>query len=400
LDSRGRVILSGSHRQSATFLIRGVTHYRFEIRYDAPATSGQRCQRRVRLWLPSTDIALAHERELRGEPPAESLTWGMVWARFRDAHEDRRSPGHIANQGREIQGLITTIGDIPIEATTLLRFSEFLHAREAASSPRQAQMIRGSALRVARWARAHGLIKDIPFEHVPQPEFRPTGRRPATIEEFRRILDALPPTMAPLWLALGSTGARITGMARLRESDVIDDYLEITTKGGQKVRYRLFPPLAQAVADARGYKTVRRMRSDFIFLNANGSPWDHRTFHHALRRVFHGPPPVTPHQLRHLWGTLAAEANFSPDMIQAALGHTDRRSAESYVDHTQAMRDRVAISVLATLMPQNDGTSTVSNRPTSSPIAACPTSVTCPACGHKFNPTNEKGRKPNGLTAL
>jgi hypothetical protein len=47
-----------------------------------------------------------------------------------------------------------------------------------------------------------------------------------------------------------------------------------------------------------------------------------------------------------MFGTLAAGLNFSGDMIQAAMGHDARESAEAYIHHSQHMADEVQLKVL------------------------------------------------------
>ena len=96
-------------------------------------------------------------------------------------------------------------------------------------------------------------------------------------------------------------------------------------------------------------------------------------------------PDITPHQLRHMWGTSAAAQNFSAHMIQAAMGHERRVSAEAYIDHTQHIAAEVAATVI-TFPSQN---CTESCRKMSASVPPCPDEsnlVACPKCGHKFNP--------------
>jgi len=132
-----------------------------------------------------------------------------------------------------------------------------------------------------------------------------------------------------------------------------DSHFTVTTKGGQRVRYPITPPVRAALDAARRHKAERGVRSDYVFITQRGTPWTQRTFNKRLKTIVQaaGVPHVTPHRLRHLYATLAATLGYSPDYLQAALGHRDRRSAEAYVEHTQAMRDRVAQVIAEILAP-------------------------------------------------
>ncbi|HUS92202.1 MAG TPA: tyrosine-type recombinase/integrase [Phycisphaerae bacterium] len=350
LDLRHNPIPEGSTRQAATRRTRGEQHYLFEFRYNAPPdATGKRRQCRTRVWLPDWTAAEALERELRGEEPMDLLAWNEAWEKFFAAHQSKRSEGHLENMARDVRSLVGFLGNLPIEQTPLARYTDWLRWREAQASGRTAQLARTHTLKMARWTRSHGLVESLPFENAPVPEATPQRRTAATPEGFLRLLAALPSSMAPLWKALGYTGARISGMAALQETDVGPSYLTVTTKRGKRVSYLLLPPVAEAVEEARRWKRYHGHEgSKWVFLNSKGSKWSHQAFDKALATIHERHPylpRITPHQLRHMFATLAAAANFSPDMIQAGLGHDDRRSAESYIHHTQAMGDTVAATV-------------------------------------------------------
>lgn len=338
--------------QTESRKVKGQQHFRFEIRYDAPL-NGTRRQRRKRLWLPDSSAAEAVERELRGEEPADRLTWSQAWEKFHAAHVEKRVQGHLDNMGRDVRSLCAFLGDLPVEQTPLGRFTDWLRWREGQASARTAQLARTHTLKIARWAASQGLVTGLlPFEKAPVPESTPHRRSAATPEGFLGTLEVLPESMSNLWLAVGLTGARISGMAGLLEADVAETHLTVTTKGSKRVSYPLLPPLRQAVENARSWKRKMGLASAYVFLTRRGTPWDHRTFDNRLARIQRDHPEIpktTPHQLRHMWATIAAAANFSPDYLQAGLGHDDRRSAEQYVHHTQGMADTVAATVMAAL---------------------------------------------------
>ncbi|MCD8140473.1 MAG: site-specific integrase [Planctomycetaceae bacterium] len=170
-------------------------------------------------------------------------------------------------------------------------------------------------------------------------------RRPATVDEFQRIADALPPQMYWMWQMLGLTGMRISAACTLLESDITDRFFTVTTKGNKRVEYPMSPALREVIQGARQWKAEKGFTPPTLFCSHRGRPWKHYTFSEQLRR-YSGDLHITPHQLRHMAGTIMAENNLSADIIQASLGHEHRVSSEQYIDQTSKMRYK-ALSVVA-----------------------------------------------------
>jgi len=402
LDSNARPIPSRSRRSPATKTSGRTTLYHYEIYYDLPPLNGKRRQRRRRAWLGSDVDAAALEQELRGNYSERTgFTWHQGWTQYREALEGKRAVSHLDNIGVDVRELLAIQGDQPIETTSLAAFSKFLDARARTSSPNRAAKARIHLLTLARWHRARGAIGAIPFEHVPVPEHTSRQRWACTIEEFYAIAKALPPSMAPLWRALGYTGSRITAMASIREPDIDGEYIHTVDKGRHlhgrsRRRIRITPPVAQVLDEARAWRATLDTTTDALFVNSRGNFWNHSSYKHALERVYAEHPKlptITPHQLRHMFGTAAASLNLSPDLIQAGMGHDDRRSAEAYVDYSQAMADRVGQAVatfLQQLGPDLRDTECMGGVTGDTQRQL----ITCPCCGAKFCPDKEKGPKP------
>jgi len=395
LDRKGVPIRGRSRRQPAFRRIADRLHYHYQIRYDLPAHGGPRRQRMKRAWLTSDAEAETLAARLRGYIPS-GLRWTEACQLFDEAYAFKRTEDHLRNMARDVQRLVEFLGDMPLEQTTLADYTRFLAFRERTTSGRAAQLARDHTRRIAKWAQSRGLVGELELLRAGRPEYKAKRRRPATTEEFRALAEVLPPHALPLWLAIGYTGCRITGMTRLREADISEDYITVTTKGGKVVSYLLLPPLRHALELARAARAKFGRGSDWLFLNSHGSRWNHTTFYAALKATWKKHPEaprITPHQLRHMWGTLAASRNFSPDMIQAVLGHDDRSSAERYIDHTQEMADRVAREVITFVAPEVQD-------PHPDPgitrqVPAGPGTFTqCPKCGCKFQAENNAGQKP------
>lgn len=398
LDRSGKAIRGRSQRTPAVRRIRGVKHFRYVIRFDRPSVDGRRRQGKTTLWLPSDAAAEETERSLRGDVPADAMTWSIAWKAYREAHDAKRAPAHLDNMARDVRSLIELLGDLAIEQTTLADYTRFLAEREK-SSGRAAQLARDHTRRVAKWAQQRGWVVDLPFYVAARPEYTPKVRQPATVGEFYAVAEALPEHLKHFWLCLGYTGCRLSALCGLQEADVGPTHLEVVTKRQKRIACALHAPTRRALDAARAYKGRNGIRSDFVFVNSRGNAWNRHTYRTALAYYAKeaGAPHVTPHQLRHLWGTLAASANFSPDMIQAGMGHESRASAEQYIHHTQRMADEVSTAVVRLLDQARAGTDrTHSDRPNDEPPPAgdrdrpqSPASVVCPHCGRKFNVPSE-----------
>lgn len=92
--------------------------------------------------------------------------------------------------------------------------------------------------------------------------------------------------------------------------------------------------------------------SDFVLVNLYREPLGEPIKLHALNELFvrlsrHVGVPVTPHMLRHTFGTEAAKAT-SLDVIAELLGHADLRSTQTYLHpNTQRLRDAIEAGALS-----------------------------------------------------
>lgn len=402
LDAKGKPIPRDgrSMRRPAEKLIRGVPHFHYEISGAIPQADGKRLQYRKRFWLPDDRAADAKEREMLRKPPAEALTWVEAHRRWVEGNRHRFSPGHIANTEITIRQWCQAFGaNSTIEGTSLAAFAGWVEDKAKEGKGRGAQIKRGHLLAMARWCRARGMVEAIPFEHAPKPEARTAKRKPAGVEQFHRIAAILPPHMVSMWRIMGLTGMRISAACTLRESDITAQELTVTTKGNKRISYGMTPALAAVIEEARAFKrggVLKGRGKDrklvpvdnvFLFVNSRGVAWNKGTYnnqlHHCLDAA--GMEKITPHQLRHLAGTVMAQSNLSPDIIQAGLGHESRKSAESYIDQTQSMRDQ-ALAVVADFLQIKGGfcaNSTNSKQGGGDGDDLEKPRVICPCCGGK-----------------
>ncbi|MCD8352549.1 MAG: site-specific integrase [Planctomycetaceae bacterium] len=349
LDTQGKPIPPRSRREPATRRIRGVDHYHYMVYVAIPQPGGKYRHVRRRYWLPDDAAAVAMERELKREAPPDALTWEQAYDRWKAENVGRLSLGHMQGVDISFRKWFADFGtSSTIEGTDLASFTGWLAEQAKGTKGRAAQLRQSHLLTVAKWCRSRGIIKDIPFEHAPKPAARLDKVRAATVEEFLDIGKRLPPQMVWLWRLLGLTGMRISAACDLLESDIGKDSFTVTTKGNKRVEYPITPEIREVIEGAREWKREKGFTSETLFCSFRGRRWKHYHFSEQLRELAKGYD-ITPHQLRHMAGTIMAEGNLSPDLIQAGLGHEDRSSAEAYIDQTRTMRKTALRTVSAAI---------------------------------------------------
>lgn len=384
LPRSGRITRRPAQRQE-----RGQPLYHYEIVVAIAAEGGKWKYLKRRYWLPDDTAAQIKERELKHEPPLYALTWPEAHRLWLEGNSKRFSRSHVEASERTMREWAQSFGaNSTIEGTSLAAFTSWVDDKAKGNTGRTAQVKYGHLLAIARWCRQRGLIKEIPFEHAPKPIARMRKRGPISPEQFHRIAAVLPENMRLVWQLMGLTGMRLSAACSLKEKDITDREFTVTTKGSKRVTYSITPTIADIIMSARKWKEKRKKQptTDALFCNRLGTSWNKTSFGHGLQRCLgrHKLPVATSHQLRHLAGTLMAESNFSPDIIQAGLGHDSRASAESYVDQTQSMRDN-ALKALDKILTKND-TKTGESDPIppqkTQPQKPRRHRVKCPQCGH------------------
>lgn len=394
LDENGKPISKKTRtsRKPATRKERGIPMFHYMIVVSIPQKNGKYKFIRRRFWLPDDEAARNKERELKTRAPADALTWEDGYSKWREELKGRRSQGHFEGVQGTMNKWLADFGvKSTIEGTPLPTFVEWISEQAKGTKGRGAQLHQSHLITIAKWCRSRGFITTIPFEHAPKPEATLDKRRAATIMEFMEISDLLPPQMYWMWWLMGLTGMRISAACNLLEVDIQRDCLTVTTKADKRVEYPVTPGIQKVIDGARTWKKEKGFAPPTLFCSHRGRTWVHYTFSEQLRK--HAPKyKITPHQLRHMAGTIMAEGNLSPDIIQAGLGHDDRSSAEVYIDQTTTMRKAALTAVSDALKKvkiksKNARNILNANHNEGKPIQATVNKsriITCPCCNAKI----------------
>jgi hypothetical protein len=123
---------------------------------------------------------------------------------------------------------------------------------------------------------------------------------------------------------------------------------------------------------------------DAIFVTALKNRWSRVTLLASAQRAWAraGLPRKKIHEVRHTLGTLAGRY-FTPGMVQAAMGHRNRRSAEAYFHPSEEMAAEVRQKV-NTEISRNMKETIKNDRETTEGISIHNGEFECPHCGHKY----------------
>ncbi|MGM9925104.1 MAG: tyrosine recombinase XerS [Bacillus sp. (in: firmicutes)] len=144
-------------------------------------------------------------------------------------------------------------------------------------------------------------------------------------------------------LFLGS-GIRVNELANLRLQDLDFKYSEINVirKGGKKDTVAVTPP---AMADLSVYLEVRNQiynatddETEYLFVSKRNNvptPLSNEAIARLVKKytkAFQGNKSISPHKLRHTYGTKLMEQENDIHLVMSQLGHTSTTTAALYVN--------------------------------------------------------------------
>jgi integrase len=372
-------------------------------------------QVRKRFHLP-TKAMVEREIQIDSQRSDIGLKWSEGTRLYLDAKlAEHRTPAAMEHVERAAKVFISIMGDLAIEETTPELMKEFMQAASRqpvkhrysgkefrVSGLKVANHHRKELLTVARYLRSHtGKISIIPFEHVPPFPVKAGRRSPLPKDRVGDYLNALPPhVLRPVQMVL-YYGLRSTAVCNLTMESIGDGTLAAVDKGNVERRIPIDDLLAGIIRDAqefrRGFEKDRERKEGVpaasLFLNANGRGWTRMTLLHAAQRAWTaaGLEKKKIHEVRHTLGTMAGK-NFSPGMVQAAMGHRSRKSAEAYFHPNEEMAAEVRRKII-TEISQNIAEHHENGDKIAEIVYTENGEYSCPHCRRKLLIFKEKGRK-------
>lgn len=238
----------------------------------------------------------------------------------------------------------------------------------------------------ADWTKASGGIRKLREDAQNfTADKRAEGKELWTVQQFLDFLEQeTEPSYRALWCFLAATGARRGTALGLRWSDVNferkrivaltnrtvtpDGVMETTQKGGRRIIIHLDELLEGVLLSQRERQEKDKARGpwedhDVVFdrpilkksLNGKvfspGIPMNPGTVTERFSRLARnaGLPPASPHDLRHLWGTMAKNLGATRDAVADQLGHRSVLVTNLY-DHSEEESRELAASMARVML--------------------------------------------------
>ncbi len=165
---------------------------------------------------------------------------------------------------------------------------------------------------------------------LPKPDEKPIPH--LTPDELHTIYDAMPEDIRPAVVLLGEAGLRRQEVLDLTWGDVDADLSRVTVARSKSHRSRTVPLTETArtiLRDLTSAKAAEDRTPRFELFSISASRFNDR-FRKAADAA--GFPHVTPHTLRHAFGTGLAAANVPTRDIRDLMGHSSIQITERYMN--------------------------------------------------------------------
>lgn len=294
------------------------------------------------------------------QPRREAITFGQAcedWLRYVEL-ERHRTPSTIADYRSSVRAcLLPDFGaDTPLSAIdteTIDAWRSRLLA-EGRLSPRSIQKMLTLLHGVLKRAKRRGWITVNPAENAERVSIKRSGRfkvlTPVQVAAVARVAASAQDGAA--YTVAAFTGLRLGELIALRWADIEFGKRLVHVRGSYTLRQqglpksghvRSVPLIDQALEplDRLSRRDYFTGPDDLVFASEVGGHLDgsalRKRFYAALERSGLGemrskPEPVTFHDLRHTFGTLAVQA-FPISDVRAYMGHADIKTTMIYVHH-------------------------------------------------------------------
>ncbi len=246
-----------------------------------------------------------------------------------------------------------TVGDSAspeaVTPTDVREYRGYLQAverRQPATVNRRLAALR----RFFHWAKATGMVKELPTENVKGVTSSP--RAPRWLE--KRDVDRLIRTVErhgnkrdlAIVLTLRHTGLRVSELSNLTVSDVQMSERKgaLTVRSGKGGKFRVLPLNVDARQAIAAYLDVRpTASSDRLFVGQRGEGVSPRAVELLVAKYARlaNLEGVTPHTLRHSFGKHALDAGADLVSVAALLGHERLETTAVYTTPSQRDLERV-----------------------------------------------------------
>src|SRR4051794_37565653 len=204
--------------------------------------------------------------------------------------------------------------------------------------------------RFFQWAKATGLVKELPTENVKGVASSPRAPHWLEKRDVDRLIRAVErhgnTRDLAIVLTLRHTGIRVSELSSLMVGDVEISERKgfLTVRSGKGSKFRILPLNVDARQAITAYLKVRpTVSADHLFIGQRGQGISSRAVELLVTKYGHlaGLEDVTPHALRHSFGKYALDAGADLVSVSALLGHHRLETTAIYTTPSQRDLEKV-----------------------------------------------------------
>jgi integrase len=256
-----------------------------------------------------------------------------------------RSPGTVANREFFLKRFLGFIGERMVSQISRIMLEEFYASEKNKTKRPNAGFEAMRHVRtLLRWGEETELI-ELTFKRFPRMSYVPPETRRVESDELALLLPHAPQDFRDFIMFGLLTGLRPYEMRTLRQDHIRHDgqgtsylFIERDVKGAKMTRIpkpRSVPLCKEAEAIIER-QVKAHPRSQFIFLNEDGTPYTRYTLRDRFRRLAKlcGVENVIPYGLRHTFASLQAVGGTETNSLAQLMGHSSTRTLQRYVSNT------------------------------------------------------------------
>lgn len=255
-----------------------------------------------------------------------------------------RAEGTFNNRQLFLLLFLDFIGPIMVSDITRMHLEQFHSAeKERGSKPNSGNQALRHVKTMLLWGEEMELI-DLPFRRFPKVRHVPPETKRVDEADLVLLLDHLPDDFKDMILFGLMTGLRPNELRELTQGQVrqsgngtayvyIARHKTARTIGEPKPRT---VPLCSQAKEIFERQVKSHPKSDHIFLNDDGTPYDRTVFRNRLIRWCRraGIKDITPYALRHTFASMESDAGVETTSLASLMGHSQTRTLERYVSNT------------------------------------------------------------------
>ena len=190
------------------------------------------------------------------------------------------------------------------------------------------------------------VVQTDPTVDLPVPKSWKTMPKSISVEEVQAMADGLSSTSAQglrhraMVLTCFAAGLRVSELAALRLEDVDLDQIFLTVRQGKGSKDRIAPLNPIAVSALRAYLEIGRPQlrprdgDSTVFLGRWGKPLTRQAIFYEFRDLAELTigKSISPHWLRHSFGTVLIAGGADLRAVQAMMGHASIDTTQIYLD--------------------------------------------------------------------